>query len=274
MKYIALIIVACLALLGAQSAKAVPTGGSDTTHGVVPGVFDPDSTGCPTAEWTLLGLDLHKLCDTSTNAAAGGDVVGFNDQKLEQLSFDIKNGSHIGAGSPRFDVLFTDDTFRIFVANYGLATDLEDGWTHYEFNDQTPFCDFASSEPETCGFNGAGIAGIDVLLDEEGVAVLRNISVNGIVMNSAPTPPQARPSRDGYCTKEPFTRADGTKGLFADLEFGQPSVDPAWQGATPAYYVAGIGETCLLPAGAVAVAGVTVNVNGEAGGIHPYYKKG
>lgn len=274
MKYIALIIVACLALIGAQTAKSSPVAGSDTTHGVVPGVFDPDGTGCPTAVWEDQGLDLQKLCDTSTNAAAGADVVGFNGQALDQLSFDIKNGSHIGAGSPRFDVLFNDGTFRIFVANYGLATDLENGWTHYEFNDQTPFCDFASSEPETCGFNDEGIAGIDVLLDEEGVAVLRNISVNGIVMNSAPASVTPRPSHDGYCTKEPFTRLDGTKGLFADLEFGQPSVDPAWQGATPAFYEQGKGETCVIDAGYVAVAGVTVNSLGESGGVHPYYKKG
>jgi hypothetical protein len=50
--------------------------------------------------------------------------------------------------------------------------------------------------------------------------------------------PQWRPpERAGYCMN----------GKFEDLIAGQPAVDPAWQGAVPAYYVEGIGLTCDTP---------------------------
>lgn len=274
-KFLALLIVALAAIISA-SAIASPVGGSDSTHGVNPGVFDPGNTGCPTAEWTSEGLDLHKLCDSSTNAAAGADVVGFQGQVLTQLSFDIKNGSHVGAGSPRFDVVFSNGDFFIFSAHYApVQTDLENGWTHYEFDAFTPYCDFASAQPEGCGF-GSEIEAMDVLLDEEGVAILRNISVNGLVMNSAQVSAAAKAqvNRDGYCSQAPVKRADGTTGRFVDLEFGQASVDSRWFGSTPAYFVQGLGESCEVPAGYSLVPGVTVNSAGEAGGNHPYAKKG
>ena len=40
--------------------------------------------------------------------------------------------------------------------------------------------------------------------------------------------------RYDYCSVVPKQRADGTTGVFLDLIFGQPALDPVYVGATPA----------------------------------------
>ena len=45
---------------------------------LVPGVYDPGATGCPTATYSAGVLHLVKNCPTATNAAAGADITGFD----------------------------------------------------------------------------------------------------------------------------------------------------------------------------------------------------
>src|SRR5690242_116202 len=78
---------------------------------LVPGVFDPDNTGCPVATYSGGVLHLEKNCPTSTNAAAGADITGLEGQTFTSASFTLASTSQCQGGSPRFDVVTTDGTF-------------------------------------------------------------------------------------------------------------------------------------------------------------------
>jgi hypothetical protein len=65
---IAAIAAAALALAGTAGAA------------LVPGVFDPDKTGCPIAKVSHHWLHLEKNCVTTTNASAGADITGLEGQ--------------------------------------------------------------------------------------------------------------------------------------------------------------------------------------------------
>lgn len=65
---------------------------------------------------------------------------------------------------------------------------------------------------------------------------------------------------------------------FAELEFGQPLVDPRWFGYTAAVYVEGLGTMCFAPAGykdrGTKVDPVGQNYGGnEEGAIYEYWVK-
>ena len=94
MKRLIVISASVLALALAGSAAAA----------LVPGVFDPGNTGCPTATYTNGVLHLAKNCPTPTNAAAGADITGFTGATFTSASFTLANAAQCKGGSPRFDV--------------------------------------------------------------------------------------------------------------------------------------------------------------------------
>ena len=74
---------------------------------LVPGVFDPDHTGCPTATYSNGTLHLAKNCATSTNAAAGADITGVTGT-FTSASFTLASTTQCQGGSPRFDIVTTE----------------------------------------------------------------------------------------------------------------------------------------------------------------------
>jgi hypothetical protein len=97
---------------------------------------------------------------------------------------------------------------------------------------------------------------------------------NGVITTPAAVAntmkPKSGPDRAGYCLN----------GVFENLALGQPATDPAYKGATPAFYVDGVGITCDPPGGAFTQAvGDTVGPDGTStganapGDIYPHYKK-
>lgn len=65
------------------------------------------------------------------------------------------------------------------------------------------------------------------------------------------------PDRYGYCSVAGNTSADGTPlqpGTFLNLELGQPDRDAHYTGATPAFWVEGVGITCNLGPGQASIA--------------------
>jgi hypothetical protein len=136
-------------------------------------VYDPGETGLASATWTKDGLSLQKNAATNVEVAAGAEIKGVEGKELSQLSFDVKG--YCGAGAPRFNVYTTTGATLFFGCVYGATTALGDGWTHVEFSGDEP----------GAGAFGA-IAGVDVVLDEQGQTLLRNISVNGVAVNKFP----------------------------------------------------------------------------------------
>jgi hypothetical protein len=101
----------------------------------------------------------------------------------------------------------------------------------------------------------------------------------------APAPFHGEPARGGYCSAPGDTDLSGNPiipGTFLNLRLGQPRGDVHYLGATPAFYVQGIGLTCDPPSSAYTAAGETlVDQTGkpaapgttDEGTIYPYFKK-
>ena len=162
----ALVAVTMLAFAGTAVAGKIGT--------AKPWEYDPTNTGAVVAKWTKDGLSLQKNIETATNAAAGADIKGIDGETLTELSFEVQG--YCGAGAPRFNV-YTQSATYFIGCTYGDPTDLGDGWTRVTFS---------GDEIGGIGAFGSVMNGVDVVQDEEGATLLRNISVNGVVIDKFP----------------------------------------------------------------------------------------
>jgi hypothetical protein len=160
---IAAVAVAAMAFAGTAGAA------------LIPGVFDPDHTGCPVAKAQGGYLHLEKNCATTTNASAGADITGLNGQTWTSASFTLKSATQCQGGSPRFDIVTTTGTFFLGCNNVTPVTNA-DGTATYTF---TPAALVAAGLPVPTGT----ITSADVLIDVHGVADVKNVTVNGIAQN-------------------------------------------------------------------------------------------
>ena len=125
MKKLILIATTVLALALAGTAAAA----------LVPGVYDPGNTGCPTATYSNGVLTLVKNCPTPTNAAAGADITGLTGQAFTSASFTLANATECNGGSPRFDITTTTGLFQAGLGcNNVTPTTNGDGTVTYTFN--------------------------------------------------------------------------------------------------------------------------------------------
>jgi hypothetical protein len=148
---------------------------------LVPGVFDPGNTGCPVATYSNGVLHLEKNCPTPTNAAAGADITGLEGQTFTSASFTLASASQCQGGSPRFDVVTTDNLFFLG-CNDVTPTINGDGTVTYTFTAADGF-----PSPIT-----GTIQAVDVLIDVEGTADLTNIMVNGVTEVPLVGPPTSK----------------------------------------------------------------------------------
>lgn len=129
-------------------------------------------------------LALSKTGLTSDCSSAGATITNVAGLAVTQLSFDISDDSHCGAGAPRFNVV-TDDNVLHFVGCSSMTATTADGtdeagnsWTHRE-------ADFSQAFPAITP--GSTVKSIDIVFDEgtdqgTGQALLDNIEVNGTVV--------------------------------------------------------------------------------------------
>jgi hypothetical protein len=171
---VAIAIAAVLAFAGTAAAA------------LVPGVFDPGNTGCPTATYSNGVLHLAKNCATSTNAAAGADITGLEGQAFTGASFTLASASQCQGGSPRFDVVTTDGLF-FFGCNNVTPTINGDGSATYTF---MPADAFNTSGVQS-GITGT-IQSADILIDVQGTADITNIVVNGVTQVPLVGPPTSK----------------------------------------------------------------------------------
>ena len=162
-----LIAVAAMAFAGTATAA------------LVPGVFDPGSTGCPVATYAAGVLHLEKNCATATNAAAGADITGLGGQTFTTATFTLASAAQCQGGSPRFDIVTTTNTFFLGCNNVTPTTNA-DGTLTYLF-------DAASIAAGGLPFPTGTITAADVLIDIEGKADVSKIAVNGVVQVPVPT---------------------------------------------------------------------------------------
>jgi len=93
-----------------------------STFLVVP-YADPTCPMGDTKDKKIEGLLLAKTGPTNNNAAAGATINGLsNKEVLTELGFDIRKGTHCGAGAPRFNVLIQGDPNNHFVGCAAMPT--------------------------------------------------------------------------------------------------------------------------------------------------------
>ena len=164
MKKALIVITAALMLTLASTAAAALT----------PGVFDPGNTGCPVATFSNGVLHLEKNCLSETNAAAGADITGFAGQTFSSAAFTLAGTAQCNGGSPRFNVVTTDDTFFLGCNNVTPVVN-GDGSATYTFDAAT----LAAAGQQVPNPTGT-IISVEVLIDIEGVADLTDITFNGV----------------------------------------------------------------------------------------------
>src|SRR3954470_18350295 len=155
MKKILITAVAACALAFAATAAAA----------LVPGVYDPDATGCVTATYSHGTLHLAKNCPSSTNAAAGADITGVAGQTFQSASFTLANASQCQGGSPRFDIVVGTTVFFLGCNNV-TPTINADGSATYTFTAAT----LAAAGNQVPFPTGGPISSMDILVDVQGAA--------------------------------------------------------------------------------------------------------
>src|SRR5437867_522785 len=171
--------------------------------------FDPTKTNRVAAAW-VKGLGetdasgpnnfavlLSKSTDTAVNACSGVVITGAEGIVLNSitsvLGFDIRDGSHCGAGAPRFNVVTMDGVLHFLgcqAATTVTTSDggpaVEPGWTRKKL---TP-SDLNQAYPAipTGGISASNtVSSIAIVFDEGtdqgvGFAILDNININGVFL--------------------------------------------------------------------------------------------
>jgi len=161
---------------------------------LVPGVFDPGSTGCVKATFIKKTKTLHleKNCPTATNAAAGADLTGVSGQAFQSASFTLASTAQCQGGSPRFNVSTTTGLFFLGCNNVTPTTNA-DGTATYTFTAAT----LAAAGQQVPTPTGTAQF-VSVLIDVQGTADLTKITFNGRLQKLAPgTADFARPCKKG-----------------------------------------------------------------------------
>ena len=170
MKKLLISMVAAGALACAATAAAA----------LVPGVYDPGTTGCVTASYSHGVLHLAKNCASSTNAAAGADITGVTGQTFQSASFTLANASQCQGGSPRFDIVVGSTVYFLGCNNVTPTTNT-DGSVTYTFTADT----LAAAGNQVPVPTGA-IDAMDILIDVQGTADVSKITVNGKLQKPVP----------------------------------------------------------------------------------------
>jgi len=163
------------------------------TAALVPGVYDPGTTGCPVATYAGGVLHLEKNCPTATNASAGADITGLAGQTFTTATFTLASAPQCQGGSPRFNIVTTGGTFFLGCNNVTPTTN-GNGTLTYVFDAVTIAA--GGGVP----FPTGTITGAEVLIDVEGTADISLIEVNGVVQVPTPTTGEG-PTKKADCKK-------------------------------------------------------------------------
>ncbi len=159
---------------------------------LIPGVFDPGSTGCVKATFSKKTLHLEKNCPTATNAAAGAEVTKVSGQTFTSASFTLASATQCQGGSPRFNVVTTAGLFFLGCNNVTPTTN-KNGTATYRFTAET----LAAAGQQVPTPTGT-IQFVSVLIDVQGTADLTKIRFNGKLQQRAPGRADlARPCKKG-----------------------------------------------------------------------------
>jgi hypothetical protein len=148
---------------------------------LVPGVFDPGKTGCPVAKAQSGWLHLEKNCVSTTNASAYAQLNEANGKTFASAAFTLKSASQCQGGSPRFNISTAATTYFLGCNNVAPVINA-DGTATYTFTAATIAAGGNQVQVPTGTMTAAS-----VMIDIQGIADLKNITLNGIVQRFAAT---------------------------------------------------------------------------------------
>jgi len=176
--------IAALAIVGTSAAA------------LVPGVFDPGATNCPVATYANGVLHLEKNCASVTNASAGAEITGLTGQTFTSASFTLASAAQCQGGSPRFNITTDPGAQTFFLGcNNVTPTTNANGTVTYVFDLAT-----IAAGGNQVTFPTGSITGAEILIDQQGMADVSSISVNGVEQVPAPTTGGA-PTSKAECKK-------------------------------------------------------------------------
>lgn len=169
---------------------------TDATVTTGAGTFtDPACTSGDTTDHNNKGLVLVKTGPTPNNAASGAFITGIPESgvTLTEIGYDIRIGSHCGAGAPRFKITTTTGKLYFLGCSSPAPTTITPGtgWRRLRWGDGTAgsvtaFLNGAILEAITDPVNDISIVfdeGQDT--DPIGLAVLDNIDINGTLQGKS-----------------------------------------------------------------------------------------
>jgi hypothetical protein len=189
----------------ANQCAPYPAGSRIVTSAWLNGFGLPDNggqNGVPsTARDPHSGLLLSKNGPTADCSAAGARITGGSDMKITatfELGFDFRNGSHCGAGAPRFNVTTSDGHIFFFGCADGTQSPAPQDpaqWTRVRFTAAQAAPQTAANPPFA---SETGIRSIEIIFDEGtdtpsvqdpngvGLVSLDNIDINGKLITHGP----------------------------------------------------------------------------------------
>ena len=183
---------------GWSDGLGCPTGESVATYPATKPTGTYTDPACPTGDSKdkqNMGLVMSKVGPTGNNAASQVELKDLKNQSLTELGYDIRKnttpneGSHCGAGAPRFDIVTTDGHEWVVGCSSPppTSTTQGDGWQRLRWGGSStplPAFDAANGFAFNPDIRGASIKQATLLFDEGtdqgiGFAILDNVDVNG-----------------------------------------------------------------------------------------------
>ena len=168
-----------------------PTGATSVPFGGPPSSFT--DSACPTGDpkdMNNAGLVLIKAGPTTNFAAGGAEIKGVTGITLSELGYDIRTGSHCGAGAPRFNVVTTDGVTHFVGCNSPtpIIVSFSLGWKRLRWSAAQLVAAFPPILPTDT------VKSIAIIFDEgqdasggpdsAGFAVIDNIDINGTLVGT------------------------------------------------------------------------------------------
>jgi hypothetical protein len=203
---VTLIVVAVLAMASGAQAQLNSVNAFE---------FDPADSGQIKAEWTSeigcpdcspapadgrkMGLLLAKTGPTITfNAAAGAHLRGVNGLVITEIGWDVRTGTHCGAGAPRFNITTQADVVYMIgcaspppSSTTSPSPSIPDGWKRLRYDVSQAF-NASNGFVQDGGLVGAPVKTIEIIFDEgqdasggpdmSGLVILDNITLNGVMI--------------------------------------------------------------------------------------------
>ena len=175
-----------LASTGATSSGIYTAKAGGTSFNAAPVlVNDPNDTG----DVDRYGLLLSKNATTPTNSAPFAIIKNVAGKHPTEFGFDIRNGGHCGAGSPRFNLVTNDNVFHFIggCANGTITPGVpEQGWSRVRFDPANAAQAFPVVTPTETIKSLSVICdeGTDTGTDFSGLSVIDNIDINAFLIGA------------------------------------------------------------------------------------------